>query len=284
MDLNEIEFRKNFSSLLFSQPTYFDIKYKINPYMSLDTEVKNTRHNWLDTIRKTREYNNVQTVDYETFKPSDKHISELPDAVFCANHAMPTPEGKFILSNMKNEERKGEIYYFEKWANHNNYPIERINEDINFEGSGDAKWHPKKNLVWVGHGPRTDCRAVSEIDDKINGEVIGLELNSPLYYHLDVCFTPLDKDTVIVVPEAFSSESYQKISDVFETVLHIPNEDKKTMGGNCSLIADNTVMIDKMNLRTIKVLNNNGYTVVEVDTKEFQKSGGSADCLYLKLP
>lgn len=284
MNIDNIERRRNFPCLLFSQPTHFKIKYEINPYMDVNAKVNNAKENWNTTIQKVRKHAHVETVDYDTFIQSDTPVSKLPDSVFCANHAMPTPEGSFILSNMKTKERKPEVYYFQKWAENNNYIVQTISEDINFEGSGDAKWHPKRNLVWVGHGPRTDKEAVSEIREIIMGEVIGLELNSPLYYHLDVCFTPLDENTVIVIPEAFSSQSYEKIESTFDTVFHIPKEDKKTMGGNCSLIADNTVLIDKQNSKTIKLLENNGYTVVKANTKEFQKSGGSVDCLYLKIP
>jgi len=252
--------------------------------MVADVNVDNARKNWFETIRCARKHAHIQTVDYDTFEPSKKPIYELPDAVFCANHAMPIPNDGFVLANMKNEERKGEPYYFEQWAEHNNYNIHKIDNDINFEGCGDAKWHPNKNLLWLGYGQRTDKQAISQIQSIIDAEIIGLELISPLYYHLDVCFTPLDKDKVIVIPEAFSKESYEKIEDTFDTVFHIPDEDKETMGGNCSRISENTIMIDKQNKETIRILQNNGYTCVKVDTSEFQKAGGSADCLYVKIP
>lgn len=284
MNISSVKNRKEFHSLLFAQPNHFRVEYKINPYMDPNVNVDNAKRNWAETIIHARKHARIQTVDYGTFEQSNKPISELPDAVFCANHAMPIPNDGFILSNMKNEERKAEPYYFEKWAEHNNYTINKIDDKLNFEGCGDAKWHPKKNLLWLGHGQRTDEEAIPEIESVIDADIIGLDLISPLYYHLDVCFTPLDKNTAIVIPEAFSKKSYEKIDNIFDTVLHIPNEDKETMGGNCSRISENIIMIDKQNKRTIKILQNNGYIVVEVDTSEFQKAGGSADCLYLKIP
>jgi len=283
MNIKNIKDRENFNKLLFTYPTYFDINYSINPYMSTNTVINDVKKDWLNIIKKLRKYVHIKTVDYRTFE-SNNTLKQLPDIVFCANHALPTPDGKFILSNMKYKERQNELKYFEKWAKHNNYPIIKIDKNINFEGNGDAKWHPNKNLLWIGHGPRTDKKAVKEIDKLINSKVIDLELNSPLYYHLDICFTPLDEKTVFIIPEAFSTKSYDKINDIFENVLHIPSDETKTMAGNCSLIAENTVIIDKQNVQTINILKNHGYNVLSFNTKEFQKSGGSVDCLYLKIP
>jgi len=282
MNINNVKERKPFKQLLFSQPTYFDVKYKINPYMIEDVNPNKARLNWNETIRAARNHTSIQTVDYDTFKPSKNSIKNLPDAVFCANHAMPIPDNGFVLSNMKHNERKGEPYYFEKWAKNNGYPIIKINSI--FEGECDAKWHPNKNIVFIGYGTRTNKKAINEIDSLIDAKVIGLELISPLYYHLDICFTPLDEDTVLIIPEAFSKKAYNKIHDIFDTVFYLPNEDKKTMGGNCARISPNTFLIDKKNKRTIRLLQNNGYTAVEVSTEEFQKSGGSTDCLFINIP
>lgn len=284
MDIRTIDNRNEFSGLLFSDPTHFRVEYKINPYMEPTVDVKQARSNWVETIRKTRQYTFVQTVDYETFITSNVPISHLPDVVFVANHALPLPNGKYILANLKPDERKDEPQYFDQWATHNGYNVVDLKPGIDFEGQGDSKWHPKKNLLWVGYGQRTDKKAVEEIKQHTNATVIGLELTSPLYYHLDVCFTALDKDSVIIIPEAFTNEAYEKINSVFQTVYHVPQVDYDTMGGNSSRIAEDTIMIDYKNEQTIQLLEDYGYDVVSVDTTEFQKSGGSVDCLSIRLP
>lgn len=285
MDISDYETKEEFSGFLFTHPTYFDVDYVINPYMDVDSEVSGARSNWLSTVRTVRKYSQTETIDIESFDQTDTPIDELPDAVFCANHAMPVlGKDRFILANMKHQERKGEIPYFRKWAEHNGFEIERVPDEFNFEGCGDAKWHPNHNVVWIGYGPRTDFGAVSEIRNMLDAKVIPLELTSGSYYHLDVCFTILDESTAIVVQNGLSDNAYRKIKDTFESVLHVPKEDLDTMGGNSARVSSDTVMIDRHNQATGELLKREGYKVEFVPTETFQKAGGSADCLFLRKP
>lgn len=286
MKLSDIEDRHSFEGILFSQPTHFDIEYEINPYMDSRTEVGDFRSNWVETVRESRKGSkNVQTVDYDTYSVLSKPTDELPDLVFSANHAMPEPDTNgFILSNMKMEERVEEVEYFAEWAQSFGYNIRSVPSEFDFEGSGDAKWHPNKNLVWIGYGQRTDRMAVEEIDDIIDAEVVPIELKSGRFYHLDVCFTALSEESVIVIPDGITDESYNRIEEVFETVLHVPEDDIDTMGGNSARLPNGDIIIDEKNSRTVELLEDNGFRVRTVDTEEFRKSGGSVDCLFLRTP
>lgn len=276
--------RDSFSGLLFSHPTHFRVEYINNPYMNLDADVGNAKENWNDCIQKIREFAHVETVDYDTFQYFDVTPSDMPDAVFAANQAMPVPEqSRFILSQMQHTARKYEPMYFRQWAEHNDYEIVEIDDTV-FEGQGDAKWHPNRHLLWLGYGQRTEKEAVDMVENELDSTVIPLHLRSPMFYHLDVCFTPLNESEVIVIREAFTDESYGKIEEVFDTVYHIPESDFDTLGGNSTRITDNTVAIDRANQDTIELLRSLDFTVVEVDTSAFRNSGGSVDCLFLSLP
>lgn len=273
-----------FSGILLSNPKFFDVSYKINPYMQGNVDKHKSWSEWSEIVRKFRKHNmQVNVVDYQTYDKDDGSIEDLPDIVFVANHAMPIPNG-FILSNMDNAEREPEPYYFNKWAKYNHYNIITLSDHLSFEGCGDAKWHPEKNKVWMGYGPRTDERAVDQVDSMLESEVEKLQLETDDYYHLDVCFEPLSADEAVYIPEAFSSDSVEILKNGFDNLIEVCEEDKNTMAGNCALVEKNTVFIDKINSSTGKKLRSEGYNTIYVDTEEFMKAGGSVDCLFVRIP
>lgn len=284
MKISDISDRESFSTLLFSQPNHFDIDYEINPYMESDTDIGDFRSNWIDVVRECRKtVDKLHTVDYDTYEEMSTATSNLPDIVFSANHGILTEDGNsFIVSNMETPQRQDETEYFERWATEHGYNIKRIPDSISFEGGGDAKWHPHKNLLWVGYGPRTDEEAVKEIDKHVDAEVISLELISERFYHLDVCFTALSETSAIVIPQGLSNESYSKVENMFDNVLHVPDKDINSMGGNCARMPNGDIVIDKNNNKTANLLRKEDFRVRTVDTSEFKKSGGSVDCLFLR--
>lgn len=282
--ISDIPSRKPFGGLLFSNPTYFDVKYEINPYMQTGVDRLTAHSQWSQIVREARKRTNVTAVDYSTYDADTRvSIQDLPDAVFCANHAIPLPEGGFLLSQMHHPERQGEPEYFASWAEESGYEVKRLNTDRSFEGAGDGIWHPGRELLWLGYGYRTDQTVVDELQKRFEFSVIPLELTNEKYYHLDVCFTPLDEDTVLIIPEAFTDVGISNIDSMFETVLEVPKSEISTMPGNATVVGDG-VFIDKQNTKTIDILSNHGYHVTAVDTTEFQKAGGSVDCVCLLIP
>lgn len=274
-----------FNGFLFSNPKFFDVNYKINPYMEGEVNNEKSWSEWSKIVYKFRKYNaDVHASDYQTYRQGRTPVESLPDAVFAANHAMPIPDEGFVLANMADREREPEPYYFSQWADYNGYDVRSINENFSFEGCGDAKWHPEKDKLWLGYGVRTDEQAVKRIRDMVDSDVEKLELQSEHYYHLDVCFEPLGVNEALYIPEAFSSDSVKKLEDSFDNLIEVCDEDKKTMGGNCALVEKNRVFIDKINNCTAKKLRSEGYKTVHVDTEEFMKAGGSVDCLFLRIP
>lgn len=275
---------KSTSTLLFSQPNEFSVEYNINPYMRTDADVVNAKSNWNKIVRKVRKHSSVRTVDYETFGVQEVPVSELPDSVFIANHGLPLENGRMILSNMKHKERNPEIAYFRRLCRELGFRTLDMDEDIYFEGCGDSKRQPGSDNLWLGFGPRTDKGAVEWIDARTKSEVFGLEIVDDYYYHLDVCFTILDENSVMIIKDAFAQPSLNKIKRQFERILEVPEEDKKTLGGNSARMTDGTILVDEANKQTANLLKKNGYKVGKIDSTEFNKSGGSIDCLFLRLP
>lgn len=271
--------------LLLSRPCNFEVSYNINPYMQTGVDTVEAVIQWENAVHRLREYTTVETVDYSTETVNGVSGSELPDIVFCANHAMPlATERAFILSNLRNDVRKPETAYFAKWARNNGYSLIELNGAYPFEGAGDAKWSVDGDSLFLGYGQRSSKKAIDEIEQKVDCHVTKLELVSEKYYHLDVGFTILSESDVIIVEEAFTQKGLSKINRQFETVLSVSENELRTLPGNSARVADGVIAIDSSNTETANKIAKEGYQVIMLDMSEFRKAGGSIDCLLLRLP
>ena len=98
--------------------------------------------------------------------------------------------------------------------------LELDNQDLLFEGQGDAIWHPAKQMLWGGYGHRTSLAAYQEIAEKLAVPIIALELHTNDFYHLDTCFCVLDPNTVLIYSEAFTKEGLKLIHHFFPRSRH----------------------------------------------------------------
>ncbi|WP_244510159.1 dimethylarginine dimethylaminohydrolase family protein [Natronobacterium texcoconense] len=210
--------------------------------------------------------------------------AHLPDMVFCANHGLATPDGTGVVpATMATDERAGEPTHFAAWCDDRGYEVLDA-PDYRFEGTGDAIWHPEKRLLWGGYGVRTDQRVYDELADRLDATVLTLELTDDHYYHLDVCFAPLDASTVLIQPDAFTADGLATIRTVFDRVLEAPLEESRNgLACNCHCVDGETVLLGAGNPRTERVLSEAGFDPVPIPTDEFQKAGGSVCCLKLEL-
>ena len=210
----------------------------------------------------------------------------FPDLVFCANHGVGAAEGEsVVLASMATAERAGEPAYLAAWCHEQGYDVRRLPDGIAFEGTGDAIWHPGKRLLWGGYGLRTDRRAYDALAAELDVPILELELSNPYYYHLDVCFAPLDAETVLIQPDAFTETSQTRIASVFDRVLRAPaHESIEGLACNCHSIDGETVVLGAGTPETTAAVADAGFEVREVATDEFLKAGGSVRCLTLTLP
>ena len=64
--------------------------------------------------------------------------------------------------------------------------------------------------------------------------VITLELTDEKFYHLDTCLSILNKDSAVVVPEAFSEESWTTLKGYFKNLIEVPKtEAEHQLAANC---------------------------------------------------
>jgi N-dimethylarginine dimethylaminohydrolase len=291
---------------LLVHPRFFDVRYRINPHMGGRVDRARATEQWESLRAVCGHHGDVSVLDPDAPRSplggttagtgidadtdgeplsSVPSPAALPDMVFCANHGIATPDGEgVVLASMATPERAGEPAYFAAWCHERGYEVRRLPEGLAFEGTGDAIWHPEKRLLWGGYGIRTDGEAYDALAASFDVPVLRLELTDPRYYHLDVCFAPLDPETVLIQPEAFTEAGRSRIASVFERVLRAPaTESVDGLACNCLSIDGETVVLGDGNPRTAELIENAGFGTHEVATGEFLKAGGSVRCLTLTL-
>ncbi len=274
--------------VLMANPKYFDVEYVINPHMQ-------GHIGSVDSAKALQQWNTLKLA-YEEIG-IESHVIEgvpgFPDMVFCANQSLPCyhiSEGKHItegkhgvvLSNMHAAQRKGEVAFFAGFFNKQGYAIYNVDSDngSDFEGMGDAVWHPNFTLLWGGYGYRTHCDIYEEIAQLLNVRILTLELSDPDFYHLDTCFCVLDAETVLIYPGAFSGEGLALIRHFFTHVIESPeNEARSLFSCNAHCPDQHHIIIQQGCTDTVAKLKDAGFHPIEVDTSEFLKSGGSVFCM-----
>jgi len=282
LDLSDCPSLPRPSRVVLTTPTYFDVEYVINPHMSENVGRVNKEvafQQW-KAIRAV-----YGALDVEPVVINGQ--SGLPDMVFCANQTLPfyhpeTETRGVVLSRMHAEEREPEVPYFADFFEGNGYIVQQLPDDldVDFEGMGDAIWHPARYLLWGGYGFRTGPDAYHAISDLLDVPVVLLRLVDADYYHLDTCFCPLDPHHVLLAPEAFDDDGRALIERLFDTIIEAPDEEARHQFACNAHCPDGThVLIQEGCTETNGRLRAEGFRPVELDTSEFLKSGGSVFCV-----
>lgn len=267
------------------RPDFFSVDYVINPHME-------GQIGQVDQARATEQWRHIR----DLFASLQLTVHELdgqpglPDMVFSANQSLPfiDKEGQkgAVMSIMHSDQRKGEVPYIEQWYRRNGYALMHLDHTRihDFEGMGDALWHPRRRLLWGGYGFRSSLQAYHDLAGRLDTDVIALELQHPSFYHLDTCLCMLDEGSVLIYPEAFSEQGRAMIHEQFDRVIKVPKQEAEELFAcNASCPDGRNVIIQRGCTETVTGLQQHGYTVHEVDTDEFLKSGGSVFCMKLML-
>ncbi len=273
--------------LLMSPPDFFEVAYSINPWMD--------PKKWsLDALRLKRDATtgwNLLREKYESLgarvivKPA---APGCPDLVFTANCAVVL-DGKALLARYLNDERSpeevhGHLMFEQLKARSAIDHVYRMPGGVYFEGAGDAIFDAGRRVMWMGYGQRS-CRAAHHTVEQVFGiPTISLELVDPHYYHLDTAFCLLSGGEVIVHPGAFTEEGLAQIRAVVGDgqLIEAPVEDAQALAVNAVCLGRDVVMCHcSGTLRT--QLESRGYRVHVVDLGSFNRSGGAAFCLTLRL-
>lgn len=279
-------------TLVMSPPDYFDVSYAINPWMdpaqwSADAELlsKHARDGW-KALRACYEQLGAEIL---VLPPA----IGLPDLVFTANCGLVLDRTVFLAS-YRHPERQPEQpigrAFFER-LKADGY-LDRIvspPEGMHFEGAGDAIWDAHRRVLWSGFGMRSSAGIDRVLAETFGVTVIPLELRNPHFYHLDTCFCVLSRGEVLIHEKALSARDLAVIREHVgaDRVLVASDEDADHLGVNSVSFKaprgrDAAVLCYATDALQGQ-LRERGYDVHVVDLASFNRSGGAAFCLTLRI-
>jgi N-dimethylarginine dimethylaminohydrolase len=270
-------------NVLLVSPDHFDITYAINPYMreesgQLKTIDRTLAEQQWKTLRRSYQELGLHVTTIEGGK-------DLPDMIFAANQTFPffkSGKKQFVISRMKSPLRQNEVTYFKQWLSGQNIEFYETPEDLTFEGMGDALWNYDTDEIFGGHGFRTDPLVYEWLSELTGRPVVRLHLVSEKFYHLDTALAILNANTALVVREAFSPESFEKLQMKFKNLLLVPlAEAESCLAANVCSVDGRNVFVEKKAKTVQKKLRDFGFQIHQFDTSEFIKAGGSIFCLKL---
>lgn len=258
---------------LMCPPTYFDVSYRINPWM--DPEAGRP-----DRPKANEEWGAIVAA----YRAAGHHVvvadpaPGLPDLVFTANAGLVI-DGRVLVSRFRHPERVTEALVAERWFRELGFREIGVSATIN-EGEGD--FLPAGELILAASGFRTELAAHAEVTEFFGRRVVSLDLVDDRLYHLDTALAVLTDDLIAYWPEAFSVRSQGVLSELFSDAVIASEDDALTFGLNaCS--DGRRVVIPRGASGLGAQLADRGFEVVPVDTRQLQKAGGAAKCCTLEL-
>jgi arginine dihydrolase len=274
--------------LLLTDPAHFEVSYTINPWMRPYAWAENPAGHLAAARRSFQSFAATLTAAGARLEIMPG-VAGLPDMVFPANAAVVF-DRLALLSRFRHPERQGEEQHFQAYFRvlmERGFILDEIAQvppNCFQEGAGDCIWDVARGRFWAGYGQRSTRRATAEVSAFFGRETTALELVSPRFYHLDVCFCPLSGGEIFYHPPAFSAASLAAIRDVVapEDLIEASDEDAARFNVNAINIDDRLVMA-KTSPDLVARLAERGYRVNEVDLLPFIMSGGGAYCMALRL-
>ncbi len=264
-------------TILMCPPDHFEIAYVINPWM--EGHFANT-----DDSLAHRQWNDLRdAIAQQAHVALEPPERDLPDIVFTANAGLVLGK-KVILSRFRTKERQGEEKHNRAWFAENGFEIFDWPQDVSFEGAGDALFDRGGDLLWVGHGFRSDAAVPALLETMLGRKTAALNLIDPRFYHLDTCLCPLADGYLLYFPAAFDEKSRALIETHVPQDKRIAVEEADALKFCCNAVDLNGhVFLNDASEGLRARLRAAGFTPVITPLSEFMKAGGGAKCLTLKL-
>jgi N-dimethylarginine dimethylaminohydrolase len=272
---------------LMTDPRHFGVFYEINPWMQPQAwghDAQGLRAAAASSSAALRLAIERTGGAVELLPP----VEGVPDLVFPANAAVVL-DGKVLVARFRHPERQREEPVFRaafqalKMRGVVNDVIE-LPPGVLQEGAGDCIWDADRGFFWAGYGQRSTSDSLKVIETAFGERVVGLELATPRFYHLDTCFCPLSGGKLLYYPAAFTPQALARIH------AHVAPDDRiEASAGEAQAFCVNAVNIGRQIVmakapeslhRKLTAL---GYQLHEVDLAPFILSGGGAYCMTLRL-
>ena len=262
------------ATLLMCPPTYFEIQYEINPWMSRlrGTDPRLAEAQWMH-LRDLLA--GLLGANLEFVEPQ----SGLPDLVFTANAGLVV-EDRVILSRFRFPARSGEEPIFREWFAAHDLQVLELPPDIFFEGAGDALFCGEQ--LFCGYHFRSEIGSHDWIGRLLGRRILSLQLIDPRFYHLDTCFCPLAPGQALYYPAAFDEYARRVLTANIDDLIEVTQADALRFGCN-AVCMDRHVILPTGCTQLMGELCGRGYRVHPVNLSEYLKSGGAAKCLTLRL-
>ena len=263
--------------ILMCPPDHYDVDYVINPWMEGNIH-KSSRDRAVEQWQKLhRILKDLAVVDLVNPQKG------WPDMVFTANAGLVLGDN-VVLSRFFHEERQGEEPHFKQWFEDNDFTVYELDEDLPFEGAGDALLDREGRWLWAGYGFRSELDSHPYLAKWLDIEVISLHLIDERFYHLDTCFCPLTGGYLLYYPGAFDSYSNHLIEARVPAEKRIAIEEADAINFACNAVNVNqTIVMNKASDRLKEGLQKVGFDIIETPLTEFLKAGGAAKCLTLRI-
>jgi N-dimethylarginine dimethylaminohydrolase len=272
---------------LMCRPQHFAVSYSINPWMDPQAWANSDHALWGAAEQEWSALHKAlldvgATIEFVEPKP------DLPDLVFTANAAIVL-DGKALLARFRHPERQREepvfAAAFHKLQSH--AQIETVAElpnHLRLEGAGDCIWDEQRGHFWMGCGPRSDRAAADVVADQFGVDCVALELADPSFYHLDTAFCALPSGDVIYYPGAFVPAAHSAIEERVAPAQRIALERADAMSFSANAVSfDHCLVLSSCTETLRRKVEERGFTVIATPLHAFQRSGGSACCLTLRL-
>jgi N-dimethylarginine dimethylaminohydrolase len=267
----------NRPTYLMCPPEWYDVNYVINPWMAgnLHQPSRDTAFaQWRSLYQHLQQIADVRLL----------HAREgSPDMVYVA-HAALVQHGVAAVSSFTHPQRQTEEQHLRRWFQDAGFLVWETPRETSFEGEGDALFDANGGHLWAAHGVRTCLHSHRHVADAWHTPVTSLHLVDPRFYHLDICFAPLSGGHVLYFPEAFDAASRQKIEAAYAVDKRIAVSELEATQFACNVInVGQKILMGAVKTDLAERLSGVGYDVMELPLSEFQRGGGSAKALALRL-
>jgi len=272
---------------LMCPPHYFAVTYSINPWMDPKAWAESGVALHATAQRQWQGLRHALAATgaaIEILPPAP----ELPDLVFTANAAVVLG-GKAVLARFRHSERQNEEPVFAAAfaalaARGLIADVLRLPAALKFEGAGDCIFDARRGLFWLGCGSRSDAAAGRVIARHLGTRCVALPLADANFYHLDTAFCALPCGAVVYYPGAFTEAALARIHDLVAPAERIvlDRADAERFAANAVCVG-RSIVLSRCSAGLRRALEQRGYAVIETPLDVFQKSGGSACCLTLRL-
>jgi N-dimethylarginine dimethylaminohydrolase len=267
----------NRPTYLMCPPEWYDVNYVINPWMAgnLHQPSRDTAFmQWKNLYQELQQIADVRLL----------HAREgAPDMVFVA-HAALVQHGVAAVSSFTHPQRQSEEQHVRQWLEDAGFLLWATPRETSFEGEGDALFDANGERLWAAHGVRTCKISHRHVANAWHAPVTSLHLMDPRFFHLDLCFAPLNGGYLLYFPEAFDAASRGKIEAAYAADKRIVVSELEATQFVCNVINNGqNILMGKVESDLAKRLTERGFDVTELELSEFQRGGGSAKALALRL-